>query len=147
MGRAMADASPAARAVLQEVDEALQQNLSRLMFFGPEDELTLTANAQPAIMAASLAALAVLEQDGGIKLSQTAGYVAGHSLGEYTALAAAGSIPIAETARLLRKRGEAMQAAVAPGIGAMAAILGLTFDQVREIAAEASNGVVCAAAN
>jgi [acyl-carrier-protein] S-malonyltransferase len=147
MGRAMADASPAARAVLQEVDEALQQNLSRLMFDGPEDALMLTANAQPAIMAASLAALAVLEQEGGIRLSQKAGYVAGHSLGEYSALAAAGAIPIAATARLLRRRGEAMQAAVPAGEGAMAAILGLTFEQVQAIAEQAAQGLVCAAAN
>jgi [acyl-carrier-protein] S-malonyltransferase len=147
MGKALADASPAARAVFEQVDEALQQNLGRLMFEGPEEELTLTANAQPAIMAASLAALAVLEQEGGIRLSEKAGYVAGHSLGEYTALAAAGAIPVDAAARLLRRRGEAMQAAVPPGEGAMAAILGLTFEQVQAIAEQAAQGEVCAAAN
>ena len=147
MGKALADASPAARAVFQEVDEALGENLSRLMFDGPEDRLTLTANAQPAIMASSLAALAVLEQEGGIRLSEKAGYVAGHSLGEYSALAAAAALPLADTARLLRLRGEAMQAAVPPGEGAMAAILALTIEDVRAIAAEAAEGEVCAIAN
>ncbi len=147
MGRALADASPAAREVLQEVDDALGENLSRLMFEGPEDQLTLTANAQPAIMAASLAALAVLEKDGGIRLSDKASFVAGHSLGEYGALCAAGSIALADTARLLRKRGEAMQAAVPPGVGAMAAILGMTMDEVRALAAEAAEDQVCAVAN
>ncbi len=147
MGKAFSDASAAAREIFQEVDEALGENLSRLMFEGPEDQLTLTANAQPAIMAASLAALAVLEKEGGIRLSEKAGYVAGHSLGEYSALAAAGALPLADTARLLRLRGEAMQAAVPPGEGAMAAILALTIDDVREIAAEAAEGEVCAIAN
>lgn len=152
MGKALADASPVARAVLEEVDEALKQKLSTLMFEGPEETLTLTANAQPAIMAASLAALAVLEQEGGIRLSEKAGFVAGHSLGEYTALAAAGALPLDAAARLLRRRGEAMQAAVKPGDGAMAAILGLTFEEVQAIAAEAAQSgeggrEVCAAAN
>jgi [acyl-carrier-protein] S-malonyltransferase len=148
MGKALADASAAARAVFQEVDDALGQHLSRLMFEGPEDELTLTANAQPAIMATSLAALAVLEQEGGFRLAEKAVLVAGHSLGEYSALAAAGSIPLAATARLLRLRGEAMQAAVPLGEGAMAALLGLGFEDVAAIAAEAAQkGEVCAAAN
>ncbi|WP_199555999.1 ACP S-malonyltransferase [Sandaracinobacteroides hominis] len=147
MGRAMADASPAARAVLQEVDEALGEHLSRLMFDGPEDRLTLTANAQPAIMAASLAALAVLEGEGGFRLSEKANFVAGHSLGEYSALSAAGSLKLADTARLLRKRGDAMQAAVAPGVGGMAALLGMSMPDVQAIAAEAAEGQVCAVAN
>jgi [acyl-carrier-protein] S-malonyltransferase len=147
MGKALADASAAARELFQEVDEALGENLSRLMFDGPEDRLTLTANAQPAIMAASLAALAVLEKEGGIRLSEKAGHVAGHSLGEYSALCAAGALPLADTARLLRLRGEAMQAAVPPGEGAMAAILALTIEDVRAIAAEAAEGQVCAIAN
>jgi [acyl-carrier-protein] S-malonyltransferase len=147
MGKAMAEASPVARQILEEVDEALKQKLSHLMFEGPEETLTLTANAQPAIMASSLAALAVLEQEGGIRLSEKAGFVAGHSLGEYTALAAAGALKVDAAARLLRRRGEAMQAAVPPGDGAMAAILGLTFEEVQAIAAEAAQGDVCAAAN
>lgn len=138
MGQAFAEASPVARQVFEEVDEALKFNLSRLMFEGPADELTLTANAQPAIMAASLAALRVFEQEGNKSLGNTASYVAGHSLGEYSALAAAGSFSLADTARLLRLRGEAMQAAVAPGEGAMAAILGMERDAVIAIAAEAS---------
>lgn len=147
MGKALSEASAAARAIFQEVDEALGQHLSRLMFEGPEDELTLTANAQPAIMATSLAALAVLEQEGGFRLSEKAVLVAGHSLGEYSALAAAGSLPLAATARLLRLRGQAMQAAVPLGEGAMAALLGLGFEEVAAIAAEAAQDKVCAAAN
>ena len=147
MGRGLADDSPHARAVFEEVDEALGEKLSRLMWEGPEETLTLTANAQPAIMAVSIAALRVLEAEGGIRLADKAAFVAGHSLGEYTALAAAGSIDLAETARLLRRRGEAMQAAVAPGVGAMAALLGLGYEAVVEIAAEAAQGQVCAAAN
>nr|WP_255696639.1 ACP S-malonyltransferase [Sandaracinobacteroides sayramensis] len=147
MGKAFADASAAAREIFEEVDEALGESLSRLMFEGPEEALTLTANAQPAIMAASLAALAVLEKEGGIRLSEKAGYVAGHSLGEYSALAAAQALPLAETARLLRLRGEAMQAAVPPGEGAMAAILALSIGDVRAIAAEAAGDEICAIAN
>jgi [acyl-carrier-protein] S-malonyltransferase len=147
MGKALAEASAAARAIFQEVDDALGQHLSRLMFEGPEAELTLTANAQPAIMAASLAALAVLEQEGGFRLAEKAVLVAGHSLGEYSALAAAGALPLAVTARLLRLRGEAMQAAVPLGEGAMAALLGLGFEDVVAISAEAAQGEVCAAAN
>ena len=147
MGRGMADASPHARAVFQEVDDALGQNLSRLMWDGPEDELTLTANAQPAIMAVGIAALRVLEAEAGIRLADKAAFVAGHSLGEYTALCAAGSLSLADTARLLRLRGEAMQAAVPAGVGAMAALLGLDFETVTAIAAEAAGTQVCAAAN
>ncbi len=147
MGRALAAASPAARAVFEEVDEAIGQHLSRLMFDGPEAELTLTANAQPAIMAASLAALAVLECDGGFRLSEKAGLVAGHSLGEYSALAAAGVFSLADTARLLRLRGDAMQAAVPPGDGAMAAILGLDAEAVAHAVAQAAQGEICASAN
>ncbi|KAB7643898.1 ACP S-malonyltransferase [Polymorphobacter fuscus] len=151
MGRALAETSPVARAVFQEVDDALGQHLSRLMWEGPEDQLTLTENAQPAIMALSIAALRVLENDGGMRLADKAAFVAGHSLGEYTALAAAGSVGLAETARLLRRRGAAMQAAVPVGEGAMAALLGLQFDAVAAIAVDAAaqvgGGQVCAAAN
>lgn len=147
MGKAFADASPAAREVFQEVDEALGESLSRLMFDGPDDKLTLTANAQPAIMAASLAALRVLEREGGVRLLDKAAFAAGHSLGEYAALAAAGALPLAETARLLRLRGDAMQAAMPPGEGAMAAILALSIDDVRAIAAEAAEGQICSVAN
>ena len=147
MGKALAEISPAARAIFEQVDEALKQSLTRLMFEGPEDQLTLTANAQPAIMASSLAALAVLEADGGIRLAEKAAFVAGHSLGEYSALAAAGAIPLDVTAKLLRRRGEAMQAAVPPGEGAMAAILGLGLEDVQAIAAEAAEGEVCTSAN
>jgi [acyl-carrier-protein] S-malonyltransferase len=147
MGRGLAEASPHARAVFEEVDEALGERLSRLMWEGPEDELTLTANAQPAIMALSIAALRVLEAEAGLRLADKAAFVAGHSLGEYTALCAAGSLTLADTARLLRLRGNAMQAAVPPGVGAMAALLGLDFDKVSGIAAEAAQGQVCAAAN
>ncbi len=152
MGRGLADASPHARAVFQEVDDALGQHLSRLMWEGPEDELTLTTNAQPAIMAVGIAALRVLEAEAGIRIADKAAFVAGHSLGEYTALCAAGSLSLADTARLLRLRGEAMQAAVPAGVGAMAALLGLDFETVTAIAAEAAGigengGQVCAAAN
>ena len=147
MGRGLADASPAARAVFQEVDDALGAHLSRLMWDGPEDRLMLTEHAQPAIMAVSIAALRVLEIEGGVRLAEKAAFVAGHSLGEYTALAAAGSLGVAETARLLSQRGAAMQAAVPVGEGAMAALLGLGFDAVAAIAAEAARGDVCAAAN
>ena len=147
MGRGLADASPAARAVFQEVDDALGAHLSRLMWDGPEDRLMLTEHAQPAIMAVSIAALRVLEIEGGVRLAEKAAFVAGHSLGEYTALAAAGSLGVAETARLLRQRGAAMQAAVPVGEGAMAALLGLGFEAVQAIAEEAAQGEVCAAAN
>ena len=136
MGRELYDGVPEARAVFEEVDEALGENLSRLIFEGPEETLTLTANAQPALMAVSLAAMRALEARG-FDLS-SASYVAGHSLGEYSALAAAGSIGIGETARLLRIRGEAMQAAVPAGQGAMAAIMGLEADALEAICQEAS---------
>jgi [acyl-carrier-protein] S-malonyltransferase len=147
MGRGLADASTIARAVFEEVDDALGFHLSRLMWEGPEDQLTLTENAQPAIMAVSIAALRVLEADGNLLLADKAAYVAGHSLGEYTALAAAGSLGLAQTARLLRLRGQSMQAAVPVGEGAMAALLGLGFEAVQAIAEEAAQGDVCAAAN
>jgi [acyl-carrier-protein] S-malonyltransferase len=147
MGRGLADASPVARAVFEEVDDALGFHLSRLMWEGPEDQLTLTENAQPAIMAVSIAALRVLEAEGNLLLADKAAFVAGHSLGEYTALAAAGSLGLAQTARLLRLRGQSMQAAVPVGEGAMAALLGLGFEAVQAIAEEAAQGEVCAAAN
>ncbi|WP_416909386.1 MAG: ACP S-malonyltransferase [Polymorphobacter sp.] len=138
MGRGLAEASPTARAVFEEVDDALSQRLTDIMWNGPEDTLTLTANAQPAIMATSIAALRVLEAEAGLLLADKASFVAGHSLGEYTALCAALALPLADTARLLRTRGDAMQAAVPPGEGAMAALLGLGFDDVAAIAHEAS---------
>lgn len=147
MGRALADAFPEARAVFDEVDEALSQRLSQIMWDGPADELTLTANAQPALMAVSLAALRVLEAQAGLDLPQHAAFVAGHSLGEYSALAAAGALSVADTARLLRIRGDAMQKAVPVGAGAMAALLGLDFDAAAEIARDAAQGEVCDAAN
>jgi len=147
MGRGLAEAFGAARLVLEEVDEALQQRLSRLMFEGPEAELTLTENAQPALMAVSMAALRVLESEGGWKLSQKAMFVAGHSLGEYSALAAAGALRLADAARLLKRRGRAMQRAVPVGEGAMAALLGLDLTAASEVAAAAAEGEVCACAN
>ncbi|KQT45527.1 ACP S-malonyltransferase [Methylobacterium sp. Leaf456] len=147
MGKALAESSPAARAVFAEVNEALGQNLSKLMFEGPADELTLTANAQPALMAASLAVLRTLEAERGLDLSRDAAFVAGHSLGEYSALAAAGTFSIAEAARLLRIRGQAMQKAVAPGVGAMAALLGPDLETARAIAQEAAEGMICGVAN
>ncbi len=146
MGKALAEAEPAARAVFDEVDETLGESLSALMFEGPEDDLRLTRNAQPALMAVSMALMRVLE-DRGLVLADTASYVAGHSLGEYSALAAAGAISLTDTARLLRRRGEAMQRAVPVGEGAMAAILGLDFDAVREVAEEAAEDQVCTPAN
>ncbi len=138
MGRDLAAAFAPAREVFQEVDDALGERLSKLMFSGPIEELTLTRNAQPALMAVSLAVLRVLERDGGISIGTRATLVAGHSLGEYSALAAAGSLGIAATARLLRLRGEAMQRAVPPGEGGMAALLGVDLDQAREICAAAA---------
>ncbi len=145
MGRDLAAAYPAAQAVFDEVDEALGEKLSALIWEGEQDVLTLTANAQPALMATSLAAMRALEAEG-VSMSDAA-FVAGHSLGEYSALAAAGAISVADTARLLRVRGTAMQAAVPVGIGAMAALLGLDFAAVQEVAAEAAQGEVCQAAN
>jgi [acyl-carrier-protein] S-malonyltransferase len=147
MGKALADAFPAARAVFDEVDAALSQKLSALMFEGPEDQLTLTANAQPALMAHSLAVIRVLEAEKGLDLAKVASFVAGHSLGEYSALAAAGALSIADTARLLRIRGDAMQAAVPVGQGAMAALLGAEWDLAVEIAGEAAQGACCDVAN
>jgi len=147
MGKALADASATAREVFQEVDEALGQNLFKLMVEGPEDELTLTANAQPAIMANAIAVLRVLEKEGGIRLADKADFVAGHSLGEYTALCAAGAFDLATTARLLRIRGDAMQAAVPVGVGAMAAILGADREKAQAIADAAAEGQVCTVAN
>ncbi len=147
MGREIAAAFPLAREVFQEIDDTLGQGLFRLMTEGPEEDLRLTENAQPAIMAVSLAVLRVLEQQGGKPLKDLATYVAGHSLGEYAALCAAGSLTLADTARLLKIRGRAMQAAVPVGQGGMAAILGLELPQVREVAAEAAAGAVCATAN
>lgn len=145
MGRDLAAAYPAAQAVFDEVDEALGEKLSSLIWEGEQETLTLTANAQPALMATSLAALRALESEG-VSLSDVS-YVAGHSLGEYSALAAVGAISIADTAKLLRTRGAAMQEAVPVGIGAMAALLGLDFATVHEVAAEAAEGEVCQAAN
>lgn len=147
MGRLLAEASPAARAVFGEVDEALGQNLFGLMRDGPADELNLTANAQPALLATSLAALRVLEIEAGLDVGRDVRAVAGHSLGEYSALAAAGSLSIADAARLLRLRGEAMQRAVPVGEGAMAALLGLDPAATAEVAAEAAAGQVCDVAN
>ncbi|MBB4039505.1 [acyl-carrier-protein] S-malonyltransferase [Microvirga flocculans] len=147
MGKALADAFPQAKAVFDEVDEALSQKLSALMWEGPAEELTLTANTQPALMAVSLAAIRVLEAEAGLDLKKHATFVAGHSLGEYSALAAAGSLSISDTARLLRIRGNAMQNAVPVGQGAMAALLGLEFDAALEVAREAAQGEVCDAAN
>lgn len=146
MGKALADAFPEAKAVFDEVDEALGQKLSDVMWTGPEETLTLTANAQPALMAVSLATMRVLEARG-LDLANSVSFVAGHSLGEYSALAAAGSLDIATAAKLLRVRGDAMQNAVPVGQGAMAALLGLDFDVVAEVAEAAAQGEVCQAAN
>jgi [acyl-carrier-protein] S-malonyltransferase len=147
MGKALADAFPVARQVFEEVDTALGEALSRLIWEGPADTLTLTENTQPALMAVSLAALRVLEHEAGLDLARDAKFVAGHSLGEYSALAAAGALSIADTARLLRIRGRAMQKAVPVGTGAMAALLGLDFDTAVAVAQEAAHGEVCQAAN
>jgi len=146
MGKDLAAAFPEARAVFQEVDEALGQSLSAIMFEGPDDVLRLTENAQPALMAASLAVMRVLEAKG-VRLADHAAYVAGHSLGEYSALAAAGTFTVPDTARLLKTRGLAMQKAVPVGHGAMAALLGLDLATTREVAAEAAQGDVCDVAN
>ena len=151
MGKALAETFPQARAVLAEVDDALGQKLSLLMFEGPQDELTLTANAQPALLAASLAAIRVLEAEAGLDLARDASFVAGHSLGEYSALAAAGSLSVGEAAKLLRVRGLAMQQAVPVGAGAMAALLGLDYDAAlaiaKQAAAETGSGAICEVAN
>ncbi len=152
MGKALAEAFPAAREIFRRVDDALSQNLSALMFEGPEAELTLTANAQPALMATSMAALAALEAETGFSAARDAAFVAGHSLGEYSALCAAGSLTVEDAARLLRLRGDAMQKAVPVGEGAMAALLGLDFGAAVKIATEAASnlyleGAICQAAN
>ncbi len=147
MGKELADSFAQAREVYQEVDEALGQNLSKLMFEGPDDELILTENAQPALMAVSMAAMKVMEAEGGLDIAKHAFLVAGHSLGEYSALAAAGAFTLADTARLLKIRGQAMQRAVPVGEGAMAALLGLDMDVATEVANDAAQDDVCAAAN
>ncbi len=147
MGVDLAAASPAARAVFEEVDDALGHKLSAIMREGPEEALTLTENAQPAIMANAIAVLRVLEQDGGIALADKAQFVAGHSLGEYTALCAAGAFSLADTARLLKLRGQAMQAAVPVGVGAMCALLGADLAKAQALADAAAEGEVCTVAN
>lgn len=147
MGKALADASAVAREVFQEVDEALGQSLYKLMTEGPEDQLTLTENAQPAIMANAIATLRVAEKEGGIRLSEKADFVAGHSLGEYTALCAAGALDLSTTARLLKLRGQAMQAATPVGTGAMAALLGADIEKAQALADAAAQGDVCTVAN
>jgi [acyl-carrier-protein] S-malonyltransferase len=147
MGKALADNFTSARNVFAEVDDALGEKLTAIMWDGPADRLTLTENAQPALMSVSLAAMRVLEAEAGLDLARDAAFVAGHSLGEYSALAAAGSLTVADTARLLRIRGKAMQAAVPVGVGAMAALLGLEFDTACAVAAEAAQGEVSQAAN
>jgi len=147
MGKALADASAVAREVFQEVDEALGQSLYKLMTEGPEDQLTLTENAQPAIMANAIATLRVAEKEGGIRLTEKADFVAGHSLGEYTALCAAGALDLSTTARLLKLRGQAMQAATPVGTGAMAALLGADIEKAQALADAAAQGEVCTVAN
>ncbi|MBI1202767.1 MAG: ACP S-malonyltransferase [Rhodopseudomonas sp.] len=147
MGKALYDEFAVARAVFDDVDDALGAKLSAVIFEGPIETLTLTENAQPALMAVSLAAMRVLEAEAGLDLKRDAQFVAGHSLGEYSALAAAGTFSVADTARLLRTRGQAMQKAVPVGVGAMAALIGLEFDAAAALAAEAAQGQVCQAAN
>jgi len=147
MGAELADASAVAREVFEEVDEALGQNLSRIMREGPEEELVLTANAQPAIMANAIAVLRVLEREAGLSIAEKGEAVAGHSLGEYTALCAAGVFSLSDTARLLRIRGQAMQAAVPVGVGAMCALLGADLEKAAQLAEAAAEGEVCEVAN
>ncbi|MBV9564759.1 MAG: ACP S-malonyltransferase [Bradyrhizobium sp.] len=147
MGKALAEAFPVARAVFDEVDAALSEKLTTVIWDGPAETLQLTENAQPALMAVSLAALRVLESEAGSSVARDAAYVAGHSLGEYSALAAAGSLTISDTARLLRIRGLAMQKAVPVGVGAMAALLGLDYEAAVAVADEAAQGQICQAAN
>jgi [acyl-carrier-protein] S-malonyltransferase len=147
MGKALADAFPAAKQVFDEVDTALGEPLSRLMWEGPAETLTLTENTQPALLTHSLAVMRVLESEAGIDLKRDAAYVAGHSLGEYSALAAAGAFTLADAVRLVRIRGRVMQKAVPVGVGAMAALLGLEFEKAAAVAAEAAQGQVCQAAN
>jgi [acyl-carrier-protein] S-malonyltransferase len=147
MGKALAEAFPAARAVFDEVDSALGQKLTAIIWDGPAETLQLTENAQPALMAVSLATMRVLEAEADLVLARDAAFVAGHSLGEYSALAAAGSLSISDAARLLRTRGQAMQKAVPVGVGAMAALLGLDFETAIAVAEEAAQGQICQAAN
>lgn len=147
MGKALADVFPAARAVFEEVDAALNETLTKVIWEGPAETLTLTENAQPALMAVSLAVMRVLETEAGVDLARDAQFVAGHSLGEYSALAAAGALSVGDTARLLRIRGRAMQKAVPVGTGAMAALLGLDFEQAVTVAGEAARDQICQAAN
>jgi len=147
MGKALTENFAPARQVFETVDEALGEKLSAIVFEGPADRLTLTENAQPALMAVSLAVMRVLEAEAGLDLKHDAQFVAGHSLGEYSALAAAGAFTLADTARLLRTRGQAMQKAVPVGVGAMAALIGLEFDAAAAVAAEAAGTQVCQAAN
>ncbi len=147
MGKALADAFPSARRVFAEVDDALGEKLSEIIWEGPVEKLTLTENAQPALMAVSLAALRAMESEAGVDLKRDAQFVAGHSLGEYSALAAAGALSLSDTARLLRIRGRAMQKAVPVGTGAMAALIGLEFAQVAAVAAQAAQDQICQAAN
>jgi [acyl-carrier-protein] S-malonyltransferase len=147
MGKALAEASAVAREVFQEVDDALGQSLFKLMCEGPEDQLTLTENAQPAIMANAIATLRVLEKEGGVNLAEKASFVAGHSLGEYSALCASAAFDLATTAKLLKLRGQAMQAAVPVGVGAMAALLGADIEKAEALAAAAAEGETCTVAN
>lgn len=147
MGRALAEAFAPARELFEEVDDALDAKLSRIMFEGPEADLTLTENAQPALMAVSLAVVRVLEREGGLRLGAQCAFVAGHSLGEYSALAAAGGLAVGDAARLLRRRGRAMQRAVPVGEGAMAALIGLDLDAARAVATAAAGNEVCETAN
>lgn len=148
MGKELAEAFPVAAQVFEEVDDALGQNLTKLMYEGPIEDLTLTENTQPALMATSVAVARVLEQEGGKKLSEMADFVAGHSLGEYSALTAAGSLQLADTARLLKKRGQAMQKAVPVGVGAMAALLGMDIEPAEELVAGTGEGdSICVIAN
>lgn len=147
MGQDLADNFTEAREVFESVDDVLGQNLSKIMFEGSEEELNMTENTQPALMAVSMAVMRVLEKEVGLDLSSSATYVAGHSLGEYSALCAAGMFSLEDTARLLKLRGQSMQKAVPVGEGSMAAILGLSFEEVQAIAAEASNSEICTAAN
>ncbi len=147
MGKELAEVFPAAGHVFEEVDEALKQNLKRLMFEGPEEDLMLTENAQPALMAVSMAVMAVIKEESGFDRGEACRFVAGHSLGEYTALTAAGALSLTDAAGLLKLRGRAMQDAVPVGEGAMAALIGLDLDEARAVAADAAEGDVCEAAN
>jgi len=147
MGQELAGAFPEAKHLFEEVDDALDQHLTKLMFDGPEEDLTLTENAQPALMAVSLAIMRVLETEGGLNLAEAGKYVAGHSLGEYSALTAAKTFSVADAAKVLKARGKAMQEAVPVGEGAMAALMGVEFDVAEEIAAQASEAGICTAAN